>query len=1031
LLFHFQGQTVVLSSESSEILEEKFEQLLNSVASLNHPHVVRYYGLLRPLTLISERTDSTLRNYLNKSRLIPARTFVSLCSAVINAIAFAHNAGCQFGGVCPETVAVCRTGDTVVFKLDVLETQFTPVSEHYHRDGVVGPKFDLFSAGLMLAEVVLKHVRIGNYPVDPKASQFSQSDQAKLVDDACSRVRVASEQLAELILSLGSEDPLIDAAAILAYFPSLTSDVLKREYDDDLPPTAARLRYRYDKAADAVKLTTSEDIVRCEHQEGCKTLLQGTSIHEDVRSGVRKPLPFCKAHTAEVKQDKRKPAPPMAALHYDKKTDTIMAVVEGKLPEPATCRGRKPVTDVQEDVASITSKPRKKQMKDTVCGNVLAGSNIPGIMKDANPEVKLVAYCVECFRAPRAGAVARCQPTFHPIETTPPMLGSASRSTSLDTVESGLSARMYVGNGAARDTTHSDTGFVADSDATAVTNSARAPIRTGNHPYVYDPDANMVFEVQLDGSRTPATCKFVGCGVRLAGVHVDAHEYQRVCKPFCLLHYIKQEVEVNELLEGVVNKSDQQYAVCSVGGCGVVLKGNKAALDQQRKFCRPFCRVHYTRFEWASDGAPSIVNATGDVATCGYPNCGQLLKGDEAVDLVRHQLSCKPYCMHHYGVSPNLVFWDKARGCVVDSLADVVTCRHAGCSRVLEGTNVSDDQQSRAAKPYCVEHYRDTTVATPTASRKRQRDAYFWTELADGPAVVSSATGEVAHCVVCKDPRKLTVASHAICPLFHRRPCVECRGSDCDNCGGFAFRPCKPLCVMHYRDPVVRVQGVDLVEVGSDPPRIATCRGLARDTGGASRVCGKELKGMGGNALPVSFSIALLQASLMRREVYLPPDLPFCLDHLIWYVPRKEAMETVNSMLSGTAPQCIFPDCGRHLNSRWIDPVLQQMATRPFCTWHYKTKYRLDEGAMTVFDAAERVALCKKPGCGVPLSGGNVDVERQRKEARPYCKAHYTTRSDAKKQSNPVTADGLPVAPVTGVSPAVACKDTSDDTTEM
>ena len=157
---------------------ERFEREARSVASLNHPHIVRVFDSGKdadgsPYIAMEFASGGTLKDRIRAGGPLPPREAARLALQVADALGAAHAAGIVHRDVKPENVLLTEGGDVKVADFGIARaTEATAMTQTSMILGTapylspeqatgesVGPASDLYSLGVVLYESALRHRR--------------------------------------------------------------------------------------------------------------------------------------------------------------------------------------------------------------------------------------------------------------------------------------------------------------------------------------------------------------------------------------------------------------------------------------------------------------------------------------------------------------------------------------------------------------------------------------------------------------------------------------------------------------------------------------------------------------------------------------------------------------------------------------------------------------------------------------------------------------------------------------------------------
>jgi hypothetical protein len=216
--------------------------------SLRHPNVVQMHGVVmhpehgHMQWLVTEQANGgSLEAWLSVRGVLSLEELLDLLRSVMGALVYLHNRvpAVLHRDVKPANVLVFMTfGGGIVWKLGdvgiatVLQSTLhartlTGTLMYMAPDVLLGPydgKVDVFSVGIMAAELVVRHMDIADFHRSATSQYRLPSDRPALVADACDRLEHVSAALASLVRScsammaadrMNSEDALRALQAIV------------------------------------------------------------------------------------------------------------------------------------------------------------------------------------------------------------------------------------------------------------------------------------------------------------------------------------------------------------------------------------------------------------------------------------------------------------------------------------------------------------------------------------------------------------------------------------------------------------------------------------------------------------------------------------------------------------------------------------------------------------------------------------------------------------------------------------------------
>ena len=260
---------------------ERFKREVRSVASLNHPNIIRVFDSGEdeagsPYMAMELAAGGTLKDRIRSTGPLPPREATRIVLQVADALGAAHEAGIVHRDVKPENVLLTEGGDVKVADFGIARaTEATAMthtsmilgtapylSPEQARGEPVGPSSDLYSLGVVLYEsltgrtpfgtgehinplaIAMKHL---NEPApSPRAASPAVPEALELITLTLMRKRAeerypdASTLAADLAAFLEGRGPSSTAAMRMASSPEgARTGVLRRAPD---PPTRRRRR---------------------------------------------------------------------------------------------------------------------------------------------------------------------------------------------------------------------------------------------------------------------------------------------------------------------------------------------------------------------------------------------------------------------------------------------------------------------------------------------------------------------------------------------------------------------------------------------------------------------------------------------------------------------------------------------------------------------------------------------------------------------------------------------------------------------
>ena len=150
----------------------RFRNESKAIYSLDHPNIVKIYDVLldrrNPVIIMELVEGITLKEYIERSRVLAPDTAASLCVQLMQALRHAHDNGIVHRDIKPQNIIVKADGSIKVMDFGIARfalsqsrtmTDKAIGSVHYispeqARGGVVDQRTDLYSAGVILFEMI-------------------------------------------------------------------------------------------------------------------------------------------------------------------------------------------------------------------------------------------------------------------------------------------------------------------------------------------------------------------------------------------------------------------------------------------------------------------------------------------------------------------------------------------------------------------------------------------------------------------------------------------------------------------------------------------------------------------------------------------------------------------------------------------------------------------------------------------------------------------------------------------------------------
>ena len=150
----------------------RFRNESKAIYSLDHPNIVKIYDVLldrrNPVIIMELVEGITLKEYIERSRVLAPGTAASLCVQLMQALRHAHDNGIVHRDIKPQNIIVKADGSIKVMDFGIARfalsqsrtmTDKAIGSVHYispeqARGGVVDQRTDLYSAGVILFEMI-------------------------------------------------------------------------------------------------------------------------------------------------------------------------------------------------------------------------------------------------------------------------------------------------------------------------------------------------------------------------------------------------------------------------------------------------------------------------------------------------------------------------------------------------------------------------------------------------------------------------------------------------------------------------------------------------------------------------------------------------------------------------------------------------------------------------------------------------------------------------------------------------------------
>jgi serine/threonine protein kinase len=230
--------TPEFNAVAEELLQEA--RLLHS---LHHDNIVQLRGVVmhpehgHVQWLVMELADGgSLETWLSARGRMARFELLNLARSVMQGLAHLHSRmpAVQHREVKPSNVLVFTTpGSGIVFKLGDVGTAKVRQSTHHARSGVGTPmymapdvtrgaydgKVDVFSVGIMVAELVVRHMDIDGFERAPASKYRLPEHRAALLEDACARLDSALPSLSAVVRgcsAVEAEHRMSSAAALRA-----------------------------------------------------------------------------------------------------------------------------------------------------------------------------------------------------------------------------------------------------------------------------------------------------------------------------------------------------------------------------------------------------------------------------------------------------------------------------------------------------------------------------------------------------------------------------------------------------------------------------------------------------------------------------------------------------------------------------------------------------------------------------------------------------------------------------------------------
>ena len=169
----------------------RFRNESKAIYSLDHPNIVKIYDVLldrrNPVIIMELVEGITLKEYIERSRVLAPDIAASLCVQLMQALRHAHDNGIVHRDIKPQNIIVKADGSIKVMDFGIARfalsqsrtmTDKAIGSVHYispeqARGGVVDQRTDLYSAGVILFEMITG--RLPLRPIPPSAWPSSRS----------------------------------------------------------------------------------------------------------------------------------------------------------------------------------------------------------------------------------------------------------------------------------------------------------------------------------------------------------------------------------------------------------------------------------------------------------------------------------------------------------------------------------------------------------------------------------------------------------------------------------------------------------------------------------------------------------------------------------------------------------------------------------------------------------------------------------------------------------------------------------------